>query len=489
MKIIKRAVSYVFVALFVMLGFAMPLINRPLDFSHASDEEVTKYELIDSNYYQNLDKYGLTAENISVLTPFDFENGSRMDGRAISFLGDERNQILDKNITVQGEGSIDEQTKLSLFVWIYFDSIYLHNLTITLTLQNNARLTWKLTSEELRVLLKKYSGIELAQLPFGYNLLELPFELAQVNGNYSDGGKYSPVTNINIEFKSNNVLPPSDELLKQPYSSNFAMLKFYDFYLKEATDTSNYSVTKQDFRFAAFNYFDKQVAESVCVNDSLKLPSKADAIKYAWQGDKNLKDVSFKDIVWRVVIKSPSGNFDYETTFNEQVKFTEEGEYTIFYQCLDTSLSTSSPVISGNQTITVNKLNPIYFDKSSIKIEPNKTYTINVHASSMINVLSDFSFTSSSENLIINYLGNGVFEITAKEAGEYVVTASVDANRVVDPSNKSYSGTLKIEVKKSKDENKVVLKWVLWFFAGTILLTIIFISIKSLVKSRKYDVK
>ena len=80
-------------------------------------------------------------------------------------------------------------------------------------------------------------------------------------------------------------------------------------------------------------------------------------------------------------------------------------------------------------------------------------------------------------------------EIKATKEGKHTLTAKVNATRVVEPTDKEYSSTFKVEAVKADEDNKTVFKIVLWSVLGVIFVVFIAIGIKSLVKANKNDVK
>ncbi len=448
-----------------------------------SEQESVKYELLSPSYNANADqtydKYNITTEHTSSFTPFDFENGQRMSGMSFTFPADDRYQIVGEYINVDRIDQLSVSNDYSLVLWIYFDNVELHDMSITLEFEDGGSIFWNFTAQDLYALIRKYSGVQISETPYGWNKFELPFYLAKTEGNIIEGSVYDSITKFKVDFQS--------DLLD---TDTVAKLRFYDIYVAESSSNEYINVEKQDYRFYSFNFFEEEIVESLCVGDSLYIPTFSKAVNYAWSGDVSLTDTRITTVTWKVVLKTPNENQEYlYPSFGDKIDFDEEGTYQLSYQCYDTSVSSSSPIISGSQTIEVYKLSGVYFEKSSLNVEVGKTYVLNVYSSSKLYDVSEFSFVSSSEFLEVEYKGAGVFEITATKEGSFSVDVSVEGSRPASPTLKQYTSTLSVTASVKDNDNNKVLKIVLWCVAGVFVVILIVLGIKSLVKSNKYDVK
>lgn len=484
MSKIKTTVFSVLMSLFLLCGalaFSMP---NSL-FSVKAEGEDVKYSLLPSTYNEvpseTLSKYNIATAQTHSFTPFDFEAGTRMSGMGFVFPTQERNQIENEYVLLDQVEDVNLNQELSLNLWIYFSTIYLHDLTITIELENSSTISWLLTSTQLYSLLSSTGSLAVDNLPYGYVRFDLPFNVATINGAIESNGNLISPTKMTINFTS--LVTEVD---------NFSNLVFYDVYLTESADKERVSVEKQGYRFYSLNFFDQEIADGLVVGDSLTIPTKSKAISYAWDGDSDLYALSNKQtpyVQWKVLVKSPSSenNIEYKN-FGEKITFTEEGIYQIYYQCYNTSLSNENAIISASVTLNVKTMNAVVFGTSLTKIEVGKTYTLYLSSSSVFSSVSDFRVTST-DGLDIEYLGNGVVEITATKKGDYKLTASVDANRVVDTTIKEYSSSIDFEAVEVDQDDNMVLKIVLWSVLGIIVVVLVITMIKSLVKSNKNDVK
>ena len=494
MEKLKGILAKIFICGLALM-FLVPVFSvKTLGNVSLAEEESVKYSLLPPTYNstpsQTESKYNISTSQTSSFTPFDFDNKQRMSGMSFTLPVDDRGQINSEYIYVDEVQNLSNGTMYSLFVWIYFDNVNLHNLTLTLEFSNGAEALWFLSMSQLRSLLSKYEGIEMSLLPYGWNRLELPLFLAEVSGDITDGENYLTIERFIVDFSSD---------LADEFTVDIARLRFYDIYLAESTLHEMVSVEKQPYRFYSFNFIDAELASSFCVGDSYTLPSFSKAVEYAWNGDLSLTSSTNPTIAWRVVVKTPDSENDTITTnFGETITFSKEGTYQIYYQCVDISNSQDSSssdigasnqvILSGSQTINVRTLNAVYFNKSSLNIEVGKTYVIKVSSSSVFTEVSDFTF-SASDNLEVVYTGNGYVEITATEEGEYELRASVEGSRLASPEKKTYTSSLSITASVPTENDNLVLKIVLWSVLGVFVVVLVGLGIKMLVKVNKYDVK
>ena len=481
MSKLKSMMITFLLSLVLLCGIFVPQIS-----SFAVAEEVTvKHTLLSPLYNQNpsqtLDKYNISTEQTHSFTPFDFESGARREG--MSFIlpaEEERNQILNKYVLLDEVDDVSLDNNISLNLWIYFNTIYLHNLILTLELENGSTMTWELSSSMLYSLVSATGSLSIDSLPYGFIKFDLPFNTAVCEGEIKSGNTLIPPTKLIVSFTS-----ATTEI------DNFSSLVFYDVYLAESKE-DYITVEKQPYRFYSLNFFKPEIVNSLVVGDSLMLPSKEKAIDYAWDGDSDLYELSNKQtpyVTWKVLVKAPDSGTSIEyKTFGEFVTFSKEGTYQIYYQCFNTSLSNEKPIISTSVVVSVGKLRPIIFGTSMKKIEVGKTYTLVLETSTIFNSVSDFRFTST-DGLEVNYLGEGVVEITATKKGKHKLTAFVDATRVVEPTQKEYSSVFQVEALEDDNDDKTVFKIVLWSILGVIFIVSAGIGIKSLVNINKNDVK
>lgn len=453
----------------------------------AEEQAEFKQSLISASYSEGrsnqevLENYNIKAENISNFTPFDEENETRMDGKSFRLDDDENNQILSQYVKVEANTGLKKNKDYALTLWIYFSEIKVHDLTISLKFSNNSTMEWHFSSFSLDSMLYRMDS-----KPYAWNRISMPFELATITGEIYSGNDLLEISQLQIDFKS-------DNLIEQKY----AKLRFYDICLTEVADNTKFLVKKQKYNISSFNFFGEGVVDSLSVGDRIKLPTFTNAINYAWSGDLNVyvnggpagEDGSAdSSIIWRVVIIPPDGEAE-TISFGDYVDFKEEGVYKIIYNCYNTNLETTSPILSGGEEIEVGRLNAIYFDKKELRVEVGKTYLLNIRTSIYFTDVSDIKFETSSDNVVVEYRENGIVAISAKEGGSYTVSAKVSGSRPASPEMKEYSVDLKVVAKDTSGFSKEIMKIVIYVFLGLCGVIAVIFSIKAIVKANKYKVR
>ena len=451
-----------------------------------AESTLQKYSLLPSTYNSNPteteQKYNITTARTSAFTPFDIETKKRMSGMSFTMPMIEKNQIIDKYVKLDKVENLSSEKDYALSLWMYFDTTRVHSLKITLNFAYGS-LTWSFTQVELYSKLTKSSiSSDIGELPFAWNRFELPFAMATKVGDIDDGETLDSPETMSVNYSSieNDI-------------TGFSAIKFYDIYLTETEKLNMISVEKQPYRFYSFNFIDNEISSSLCLGDSVKLPTKIHAIDYAWNGETNLAiDTDSDSIIWKVLLKTPNPDKEKEfqnISFGQTITFDMEGTYSIYYQCIDTSLSQNEPVVSDSVSFSVSELNAVYFDKQEYRVDVNKSYIINVYTSSLFNTVSDFTFTTSSDNIVVENLGSGLVKVTTLGAGEYTITASVTGTRTASPTEKEYSKTITFKVEEPEPDYTPILKIVLWCALGLFGVIGVVVIIVAIVKANKYSVK
>jgi len=490
---IKRIQNIFFCVLSVLLSLVLllPNFNSFNVFAEQANEEI-KHSLIspffNSEPTKTKEKYNI--DQTSPFTPFNFDEEKREEGMSFRLTVGEKNKIENQFVYVD-DYDVEQGQNYSLYLWIYFDSAYVHDLTISLNLENGSIIKWEINYFDLQNLLRKTSELNYIDNPFAWNKLELPFECAEVSGEIFNQNKLVQTEKMVVNFSSNRNLTYIDN--GQEKEKSVATLRFYDVYLGKSVKSEVNRADEQNHRIFAFNFFEDDFVNSVCVGDQAYIPTFSNAVKYAWNGEIDVKNDmdSTNSIVWSVVIQTPNLNNEYikNISFGQKITFEYEGTYRIFYQCVDTRYSTTEPIISGSKKIVVSTLNPIYFDRSYFNFKVGKSYIVKAQTSSKFSEVSDFQYVSSSENVLVEDLGGGYFKITPNKKGKYSIDVSVDGKRVASPDNKNYKVTIDISVDEEKKDNTQIYKIVLWCIAGLGVVILLIIGIKIIVKAHKYDVK
>jgi len=472
----------------------MPTLSKAVIAEGQSEEpqENVKYSLIDADFSNTeaFEKHNIITNNISSFTPFNLEEGARVKGSSFKFSVSERNVINNQFVYVN-QVSVPKQEN-SLFVWIYFDTVYVHDLTITLTFENNATLVWALSQENLVDLLNKTSSSAVLSLPFAWNKIELPFNLAVQTGEIYNQSELLKISKMSVNFYTEEAESEKDENLdvEEGLKITYSKLLFHDIYISKSNDKNKYNVEKQNYRFFKFNFWTDEFVNSLCVGDEIYLPtSYKTVVKYAWNGEDDLKNGGLNTISWQIVVKTPDGEENLYPSFGDKLTFDQEGVYQVYYQCKDTRYSNKQPIISDSIKFTVRKLKPVYFDKSTFSMKTNKTYMINVYTSSAFSNITNLTFTSQNENLQVEYKGNGVLAVTPKKTGNYKINITISGVRAVLNQEKTYSESITIKAIEENQNDGLTQKIILFTALGVFVVLIIVLVVKKIINARKIQVR
>ena len=468
--------------------------TKDIVIAEVQTQEKVKYSLISPNFTGQInyqEKYNIMANNVSSFTPFDLGQGERKAGKSFGLLSTERNQIVSQYVNLD-EVDVPKQQN-SLYFFVNFDTIYLHNLTIILEFENGAKLTWALTGNELVSLVKKTTTASILSLPFAWNHLELPFVKAIQSGEIYQGNNLNTISKMIIDFTSETIKSEDEEVygdIEQEFDITYSNLLFYDIYLSESTGDDYNVLEKQNYNIYDFNFYSEEFINSICVGDTITLPSSyKTVVNYAWQGYKDLRNDNTGSVVWQIIVKTPdSKNPIIYPAFGDKLTFNKEGSYEIFYQCKDISISNEEPVVSGSVKINARVLKPIYFDKSTFNIQTGKTYKLNVYTSIAFNTIKDIQFKTSSDSIDLIY-NNGVLSVTTNVPGEYKIDVILKGVRAVLNQEKEYTQTFKITVTNKTVNQKKTQKIILYVSLSIFGVIFVGVLIKKFIEARKYDVK
>ena len=478
-----------FLASFVSLSFVMPIQGFVKADEGATQEPAPiTYDLISPNFFTNqeevLEKYNIVDYDNQ--SPFDVETGQKLGGYSFMFNKDQTNQIVGDQYVKVNEISLSAQNDYCFIVWIYFNSVYLHDLSITLVLENGASLTWRYTQSQLMAMLAKYTDLVYATngVPYAWNKFTLPFSSASKVGEMINGDSYYKIEKMVVNFTQ------SVEGSILPEGESYSVLRFYNPSVLQ-TEEPKFSIEKQEYFFSDFNTFDQEYINSLIKGDKIYIPNKNDAVKFAWAGFEDLKNSPRSTLVWMITITDPdsekkSMSFATDTT---PYTFEEVGTYIISYQCVDTTISNTKAIISYSQKIIVKDMNAIRLDLPDRKLEVGKTYKIKAYTSSLFNSTQNLIFTSASDKMTVTQDDQGYIYITVNEKGNYTLNASVEGTRTAAPTMKQYTSTFTIQsYEQGADTSKII------FIIGAVILGIILIVgvvmfIKAIIQDRKGSVR
>ncbi len=464
----------------MLVGFVSPSLVAFAD----EQELATRYELLPANFREIKDpsEYNI-AEGHTFgrnYNPFDEDKGQKCEGMSFSLPTTNQSQI-ENGYVIPLNPEIPEGD-YSLFMWIHFDGLLVHDLDISLEFENGAILKWEFKQDELLSLIKKRTDLEIEVDPYSWNQFELPFVLADTTGEIFENQKLQKISKISVNYTSKTV-----EELK--YSS----LRFYDIYISDCVNENKINVIKQNYFNYSFNFIDEDIASGLIWGDSLKLKTKAEAINYAYQDDENLLTANETYVKWKIKLTKPSDNVSKEIAWGSTIDFNEEGTWRVHYTCVDirqsdTSSDYETPIIDVWQDFYITRVNGVYFDSQSVSMKTGQSYVLLVHISNIFEEVSDFSFEYNPEEMTVEYLGEGTVKVTALKEGSFELVAKVSGTRKARQEESTYSNTITIKATEDKDEYGW-LRITLWCTLGVLGVVLIAITIKILVKSRKIDVK
>ncbi len=441
----------------------------------ATTDEVT-YSLVPTNFNANLSKYNLKNSNIDIFTPFNFTSKTRMTGRSFNLDHDENNIINNQYVTLDQQDQIDYRENLALEMWIYFSTINLHDLTVTLTLVNDATITFNLTKTELKNLLSK--GL-LDESPYAWNKFVFAFDDAQISGEISNGTYLYEPKRITINFTSE---------FEEEQAPSFANLLFYDIKIVQS-DQDKVTVTeKQDYTISGFNHISSDLADKFGVGDTYKVPLLSGVVNYAYYGKDNLLD-NHNPYTWRVRVVIPDADGTVTTiAFGSTITFEYEGEYKIYYECVHPEDGVNHVVLFSRENIYVNIFKPVYFSLASLRAEVGKTYVASVQTSSLFETVSDITYEYDQSALQLETGEDGEIQITGKKAGKYQIVAKVTGKKLTSSEAQEYQTEFNVEF-NDIDNSQAVYRIILYVILGVIGVIILISVIILVVKSRKVVVK
>ena len=475
MKIRFFKINIFVLSLILAIVCFCPLISSG-EFWAQGQTEQKKYTLVPIDYNkdnQALSRYNIEpGRNLEPFQPFDVKTKQRMDGYSFHLNEGENYSILNEYVKVDNQESINSSKNISLFLWIYFDNIYVHDLEITLVFENGATLVWKIPATKIYEWIVT-SDVGINMVPYAWNLFELSFATAQINGEIKNANYYEQVERVYFNYNSESEIEKVSRIM------------VYNIYLSETS--SEYKVVKESqlFKFGDAEIFSEEELSGLCVGDNLTVPSPISIIKYAWVGTTNIKTSS---TVTKQIVFSHPVDGDKIVSYGEKLTFDAEGEYKLTYHYYNTLVEDSVPLITFQVKMEVETLRGIYFTKKSQTIQVGKVYSFTIKASEKLANLSDYIFVSSADGLVCTYKGDGIFEVYATKKGEYTLSASASATRINKNETKEYKTSMKFEVVEG-EKDKTTLKIVLYSVLGVLVVSLVIYGVISLVKSNKYKVK
>lgn len=463
---------------FVLIVVSMLCVLPSRDFSFAESDKT--YSLVPYDFnaepLQTKLRYNIDEDHVANFTPFDFEAEKYMPGMSFLLPSDPTTkQVENASVKFKDTDALEKSSGVSLFMWIRFDAYALHNFSLWLNFEDGSNVYWYLSQFELLSIVQKSTVRQI----HGWNLIEFPFFSAKSIDGEVEGKK---MTSMTINYTSVDI----SEF--EVYSN----LWFYNVYVASSTSEDINCNEKQDVLIRSYKELDQNLLGSFIVGDSYTIPMFSDVVRYAFYNDINLtQGADFngngpQGYVWVAMVQAPSENKGNRVFSGEKVTFEEEGVYKLTFECHDTK---NNILTFHIEEITVREFKPIYFDRTKLNAVTGTKYIINVFSSNVFTSVSDFTISSVSEGLTVNYLGDGKIEVTATKTGELTFEVQVEGERVAKPENEVYSETFTVNARAPEKDNTRLYRILLWCGLGVFGVILVAFVIFLLVKARKFDVK
>jgi len=471
----------------LVLGFvSVPFFQGSRAFSSAEESPKPEFSLVPANYNVDSDltyqKYNILNENLNSFTPFDYESENRMLGQSFKFKTtastDEKNHgfIDNEYVLVDRHEDIIFSESLALSLWIYFDSNILSDLKITLDLEDGGKIEFMLYEYDLKNLVSKTENEE-DSTPYAYNKFVIPLSIGNSSANIVKDSKLLPIEKMRVSFGNADL------------SGDISKLLFYDVKIVAIDNADSIKVEKQNYSIGSFYFYEANLMDKLYLGDYITIPSESKAIKYAYQGTRDLtsKNAANANITWRVFIIDPDGE-NSNANFGDKLTFTKQGAYKIYYRCFDIVNGNSQVILGGMCTINIRKLNALYFSKPSLRAEVGTSYVLGITISSAFTSHSDISFEYDRSAISVEWEDSNTIVVTALKKGTHTLKAKFSGDRVGFNSDREYESSLKVEsvsVKNKGDSLRIFIYVALGLVGVTILVSLFVLLVKKSKKSIK----
>ena len=492
-KLLKILNIFIFCVSLLLICF-LPC-SKYVSNAHANNNESINQVLINPN--MNINEWtilhGGKSNETSTFTPFDYQSKTRMSG--ISILPSPSNidgykRFENASFKLLSNGGLSKENNLSVGLWIYFADVSVHGLKIKLEVDENNYLVVDLTKQQVIDYFKKTENLN--EQAFAWNYLEIPLKSFSVVGNIYE--------NNNLKMFNNVIFSYTSEVVENS-KSTFASFRFYGLYLHSSTVNQIAVTTKQDYSIYSFNFWGEEKNQSntnIDYSNSELLNNKIEgdfissnllqnAINYAWVGELNLLEQN-NIISWQIVVISPSGETK-NYNFGEQIIFDQNGYYTVSYRAK--SLNDKYELsLYHSIYVYVRSDKLVYFDFSEYNLNVDEKKTLNLKFDPLIDLESveiEEIVVGDNKKLKITQIDNNNYYIEGLEDGETCITLKVSAKRINDSKVKIYTATTNILINNSNISSNFIIPILITL--GVIFLFGLVIVIKSIILSRKNDVK
>ena len=466
-KLIKKTLA-VFAAIVLAFSALCTLCFGAKNYAFA-DGEPTEIMLVSSSYAG-----ALSGASLYAFTPMNFETDERMAGNSVK-PNTEANGTFDITIETENSQALNASNGYELGMWIYFPSAYLFNLSITLIGAGANNMSITISSEELEGLLTKPTtqlfNQDAAVDGYAWNYLEIPFSAFANKTNAIDGENYVAFSSIRLQYTTD--------------SENVCnALLFYDIAIKdsELVSPTIKEANKQPYRL--FKVEPNVDFSEIFLGDTISLPLKSVAVKYAYIGEINvLTDTTNYSIVAKVGNASEINSWE----FNGNYTFDTEGATRVEF--LAVNKSNSQTVLFDIRQFEVHQF-------VGLAIYQNiKTFYVGQKIAIYVNTSSKLT---SFDNLHFEVSGDSAKIVSSNTAEKYVVLEIVKAGsfklKATATGERKYDASLALIAEKSFeaegiDDGKNGVRIALWVAFGLLAAAGIGFGIKAILDANKYKVR
>ncbi len=487
----KKSLKFIVVVLALTLVLGVCQFGTLKNFAVAQNSQNTIN--LGSFYCAN---YENSDEQKTMFTPMD-EDNNRLTGASWKpeLLQNTQSGITsqkhiddaqDITLATNGFAQVTNVNNLYVDVWVYFST---HNqLTLTLGFSNEdgGKVEWVISNNLLAELLAKdytaepetnydMSFYTTNTVPYGWNLLRLPFAVATVTQPITIDGGSGTFLNLTQFYVSQ-----AENIISAPlyiYSVNFYEAQQALSKISVAQKQAVVSVVlKKDL-----NTFTKG---SFYKGEIFNLPTFSEVFSSVWIGEKNLLTAEYRnEQYFRIVVSDGSNvqNLYYGTGTGENAKFKMQASiYTITF-CI------GDPTISGSANNYFKTLGKpvelevedygtgVWFTTASSKLEVGKELTLEYNIHKAFNG-AQIEFSSSNEDVLkivkIDEAKNTV-TVKALKKGEATIVIKVYDDRLNAYGTSYEDGIvnedLVIEVTKTEQKKVNITQILLWVcFSGIV---------------------
>lgn len=426
----------------ILILLFMILPNGGMFFATAIETDNKAY-LISQNYQQAAESYNIANQEIKTDSrPVSEATKSLMDGQSVQPICNETGQV-NRTYTTN---SLALSQNSSLFVYVFFSSQNVYDLTINLLDDYGNFAQWTVLSSALKLEILENSNS--SNLMFGWQLLELPIACAQVTGSLQN------VNKIQFIYASNSGQTLSDS----------AKFVFYAPYIANKMHEQITFSDKQNFYNFSMNYGTK--IDSLFVGDEFVIQSWKDLFDFCMLGDVNFLEnpTSTYRFVFEVIDynnKVQSADMFTNTSFSAQ--FDSVGTYTFrvtLYDAMGNKL-----INYPDKQIYVDEFVALFLIDDISKIEMGDTISVKWQVGTAVKQYLQPTVTSSDADVAEAYIDGESLIIKAKKSGETTITINICASREgLQEQNYSYSYAIKVT---QSSQNSIF-----WLIVGSIGLII-----------------